>query len=151
MAKDEPIDDGLELPDFETTKPADALRLFDQMDREAREANKAAKLAAQRKAKAKAFALQVLENYELESVKAEVEPGKKAMFSTYEFRAYRVVDEEEFKAWAAEQDESYYDESPRLRESVLLDECRRRFDDGEALPPGVQEYIETRISKNAAK
>lgn len=140
-----------QLPDFESLRPADALRLYDKYDREAREANKAAKLAAQRKAKTKALALQVMEAYESDSFKTEVEPGKKALFSTYEFRAYRVVDEEAFKQWTAEQDEDFYDETPRLIESRLLEECRRRFDDGQELPPGVQEYTETRISKSAVK
>lgn len=151
MAK-EPIEDpDFQLPNFESTRPVDAMRLYDEYAREATAANKAAEKATSRKSKAKAFALQVLENYEEESVKVKLDSGKKALFSTYEFRAYRVVDEEAFSAWAEKQDESYYDETPRLRDQVLLDECRRRFDDQEGLPPGVQEYTETRISKNAAK
>lgn len=132
-------------------KPADALRLLDDVEREAREANKRAETLKSAKSKARVIATQVLEQYELDTARTTLADGSTVQYTPYEFRAYRVADEEAFRAWAEGQIENYYDPTPKLREGTLRDECRRRVDDGEPLPPGVVEYTETRLSRSATK
>lgn len=137
--------------DVAALKPAEALRQLDEAERAAREANAAADKAKAAKQRAKLIALQVLEREELDSAKVALNNGRRVTYSTYQFRAYRVTDRDSFAQWAADQDESYFDPEPKLREQTLLDECRRRFDDGAPLPPGVEEYTETRLSRTAEK
>jgi hypothetical protein len=57
------------------------------------------------------------------------------------------VDEAAFREWAADEAERYYDDTPRLREQVFLDEMRRREEDREPLPPGVTSWTDTKISR----
>lgn len=130
---------------------AEALRLLDDVERAATEANARAKELAKAKSRAKTVAIQVYERLDLDVAGTTAADGTKLRYTPYEFKAYQVVDEEAFREWEAAQDESFYDPTPKLREAILRDECRRRVDDGEPLPPGVREYTETRLSRSAVK
>lgn len=138
-------------PEVKDLKPADALRLLDDIEAEARAANKRADTLKRRKAQAKQIALSVLDSYELDSAKTTVGDGRKVLYSTYDFDVFTVDDEAAFKAWAADQSESYYDPTPRLRDQIFLDEMRRRLKDGEPMPPGVRRWTDTRLSRSAVK
>lgn len=148
--KDEtPLEDDFEWPDPSTMKPADAMRLADRFERELTEANRAAKLAQQRKATAKKIQLDVMDIYELDEVGVTMEDGSRVKYTPYPFDVYTIKNKEEFDAWAETQDESFYDTSPKLREQVFLDVVRRMDQDGEELPPGVVKFTQTRVSRTA--
>lgn len=148
-AKDFSAED-FEWPQVKDLRPVDALRLLDDIEKEARAANKRAETLKRRKAQAKQIALAVLEEYEQDSTKVTTSDGAKVLYSTYPFDVFSVDDEEAFKGWAETQSESYFDPTPRLRESIFLDEMRRRVQDGEPLPPGVKRWTDTRLSRSAA-
>lgn len=128
--------------------PAEAMRSYDEAEKAAAKANKAAKEAKEAKAKAKAVALASLEEAELESASVRV-GDRRILFYTGEFRAFNVSDKQAFREWAKEQDESYFEPEARIREDLVRQECERRLQDGEELPPGVTTYTETRIYRQA--
>lgn len=140
-----------EWPDVSSLKPAEALRLLDDIEREAREANKRADVLKRRKAQAKQVALAVLEEFELDSAKTTVSSGQKVLYSTYDFDVFTVDDDEAFREWAETQSESYFDPTPKLRQQIFLDEMRRRAQDGEPLPPGVRKWSDTRLSRTSVQ
>lgn len=142
--------EGFEWPDVKSLRPADALRLLDDIERQAREANKRADDLRRRKAQAKQIALAVMEDYEQESTRVTMHDGNKVNYSTYTFDVFSVDDAAAFRKWAETQSESYFDPTPKLRESVFLDEMRRRVQDGEPLPPGVKRWTDVRLSRTAA-
>jgi hypothetical protein len=148
-AKDFSAED-FEWPQVKDLRPVDALRLLDDVEREARLANKRAETLKRRKAQAKQIALAVMEDYEQDSAKVTTHDGNKVLFSTYPFDVFSVDDEPAFKEWASTQSESYFDPTPTLREGIFLDEMRRRVQDGEPLPPGVKRWTDTRLSRSAA-
>jgi hypothetical protein len=137
-------------PEVKDLRPVDALRLLDDIEREARAANKRAEKLKQRKAQAKQIALAVMEEYEQEATKVTTSDGNKVVYSTYPFDVFSVDNEEAFREWAATQSESYFDPTPKLREQLFLDEMRRRVQDGEPLPPGVRRWTDMRLSRSAA-
>jgi hypothetical protein len=138
-------------PEVKDLRPVDALRLLDDVEREARQANRRAEALKRRKAQAKQIALAVLEDYEQDSTKVRTSDGNKVIYSTYNFDVFSVDNEEAFREWAATQSESYFDPTPKLRDSIFLDEMRRRVQDGEPLPPGVKRWTDVRLSRSAAK
>lgn len=150
MPKRRDIDVG-PLPNPSEISLAEAMRFLDQAEAEAAAANKAAERAKARKSAAKTIALQALELADQEAARVRMENGQVVQYTPYQFTAYHVTDRKAFDAWAAEQDEAYYDTTPKLREQLLIDECRRRTQDGEELPPGVGTYHEPRISRTAIK
>lgn len=148
MAPD--IDYGAEdyqLPILVGLDPADAAQLWDQIERESREANKRAARLKERKSMAKELALQAIEASPYTSVRVEGAEGREVQITPYPWTVFDIVDEGEFKEWAAGEAERYYDDSPRLRESVFLEEMRRREEDKESLPPGVKSWTDTKISR----
>ena len=95
----------LEAANPGTLDPADALRLLDDVEREATAANKRAKDLAAAKSRAKTIAIQTLERLELDVAGTRAADGTKLRYTPYEFKAYNVVDEAAFREWEAEQDE----------------------------------------------
>jgi hypothetical protein len=141
-----------ELPSPATTPLAQMMRLLDEAEAAASAANKAAEQAKARKAAVKALALQAFDIHEQESARVRMESGAVVQYTPYKFRVFTVADEAAFKAWAQEHgEESFYDPEPKLREQLVIDEARRRYDDGEPLPPGVVTYEDDRISRTAIK
>lgn len=136
----------------ELPSPAAAFRAYDAAEKAAAKANKVAKEAKDEKTKAKAIAQASLEAAELESASTTLEVDgqpRRVLFYTGEFTHYNVSNKAEFKAWAAEEDEEYFEPEPRIREDLVRQECERREQDGEPLPPGVTTYKETRIYRQA--
>lgn len=121
----------------EDWKPADAARATWVAEQAVGEANRAVEAARKAKKRAMAITLAVLEQYELDGVPTTLADGRRINYYTELFRTYNIADEGRFSAWEAEQDESYYTTKRVLREDIFLDECRRRHDDDEELPPGV--------------
>lgn len=140
-----------EWPDVSKLRPAEAARLLDDFERAAAEANRRADRLKSRKAQAKAIALAVAEEYELEAIDTTTNTGQRIRYTPYPFDTFSVDDEAAFKAWADTQHESYFDSSPKLRQQIFLDEMRRRVQDGEPLPPGVRRFTDTRLSRTAIK
>jgi hypothetical protein len=136
-------------PEPANLKPAEAMRLLDSKQSAATAANKAADDAKKDKDKATVIALQVLDMYELGSADARMDDGNRVLFYTEQFRTYVVKDPELFDPWEAEQDENYYEVKRVLRGQVFLDYCKHLVDNGEGLPPGVEEYTETRLRRKA--
>jgi hypothetical protein len=136
-----------EFPRVETLDPAEAATLWDQIERESREANKRAARLKERKALAKELALQAVEASPYSSVRIQGAEGRDVQITPYPWTVFRIVDEEAFREWAEGEAERYYDDSPRLRDGVFLDEMRRREEDREPLPPGVTSWTDTKISR----
>ena len=136
-----------EFPDASNMDPAEAAALWDQIERQSRDANRRAKLLAERKAAAKDLALKAVEASPYTSVRIEGAEGREVQITPYPWTVFQVVDEAAFKDWAAGEAERYYDATPQLREGVFRDEMRRRESDGEPLPPGVKSWTDTRISR----
>lgn len=137
-------------PEVRDMRPVDAARLLDDIERAASAANKRAELLKKRKGQAKATLNTVLEIYEQDAVDFTNSDGKRVRYTPYDFDVFNVADEEAFREWAAGESERYYDDTPRLRQEVFLDEMRRRHQDGEALPPGVVKWTDQRLSRSAS-
>lgn len=135
--------------EIETLTPADAVRAVDRAEAAVAVANRAIEDARKQKKRAKAVALAVLEKFELDSAKTTIDSGDRVLFYTERFRTFNIVDEPRFDAWEAEQDENYYEERRTLRGDLFLEECHRRENDGEPLPPGVVKYEELRLKRKA--
>lgn len=132
--------------------PAEAFRQYDAAEKAATAANKAAEKAKEAKARAKAIAQASLEAAELESASTELEidgEPRRVNFYTAEFTHYNVTNKALFREWAVEEDEEYFEPEPRIREALVRQECERREQDGEELPPGVTTFKETRIYRQA--
>lgn len=141
-------DESWEFPDASDMDPDEASALWDEIERQAREANKRAKKLAERKAAAKELAIQSIENHpRITSVRIMGVEGREVQITPYPWTIHTVKDEAAFKEWCAGEAERYYDGTPRLREDVFRDEMRRREADGEALPPGVTSWTDTKISR----
>lgn len=136
-----------EFPDASDMDPADAAKLWDEIERQAREANKRAKKLAERKATAKELSIQTLEASPYTSVRIEGVEGREVQVTPYPWTIHTIKDEVAFKEWCAGEAERYYDATPKLREDVFRDEMRRREADGEPLPPGVTSWTDTKISR----
>lgn len=149
----DPGSEGWKFPDVTDLDPAAAAKLWNDIEREARQANARAARLKERKATAKNLAIRAIEASPYTSVRVEVDDDREVQITPYQWEVFTLKDEEAFKAWAAEWadegGENFYDDSPRLRESIFLDEMRRRSQDGEALPPGVLRYEDTKISRTA--
>lgn len=136
-----------EFPALEGLDPSEAASLWDQIERESREANKRAARLKERKAMAKELALQAIEASPYTSVRIEGAEGRDVQLTPYPWTVFRIVDEAAFREWAEGEAERYYDDSPRLREGVFLEEMRRRDEDHESMPPGVTSWTDTKISR----
>ena len=139
-----------EFPSLEDVTPEEAAKLWDAIERQASKANKRAALLKERKAAAKTLAINAVEASPYTSVRIELEDGREVNLTPYDWDVFSVKDEEAFKEWAAGEAENYYDDTPRLRDGVFLDEMRRRVQDQEPLPPGVVRWTDTKISRTAA-
>lgn len=75
-----------------------------------------------------------------------------SVVSTYEKTHYYVNEDKraEFEKWAADQDEEYLEPNRRVRGETLNSNMQELEDNGQALPPGVSKYVETKISKRKA-
>lgn len=153
MTENDPGSENYQWPEVKNLRPADAARLLDDIEDEARAANKRADILKSRRAQAKQIVLAVAEDYELTAIDTTTNGGQRVRYTPYPFDAFDVEtgNEEAFKAWAATQSESYYDSTPQLREGIFRDEMRRRMQDGEPLPPGVRHWTDTRLSRSAIK
>lgn len=140
-----------EWPEVTELRPSDAARLLYDVESAAAAANKRADILRSRKNEAKQIALTVAEIYEQPDISAITDDGRKVRYTPYPFDVFSVDDPAAFKEWAVSQSESFYDETPRLREEIFRDEMRRRDQDGEPLPPGVRKWSDTRLSRSAAK
>lgn len=136
-------------PEVKDLRPAQAGRLLDDIERESAAANKRADILKARKAQAKKIVGDVLEEYEQDNVRFTNSEGRSITYTPYEFDVFNIVDEEAFREWAGQQAERYYEEG--LRKGIFLDEMRRRHQDGEPLPPGVQKFTDVRYSRSASK
>lgn len=139
-----------EFPAVEDLDPAEVAALWDKIERESREANKRAARLKERRAMAKELAIQAIEASPYKSVTVEGAEGRDVRMTPYAWTVFRIADEEAFKAWAEGEVERYYDDSPRLREGVFLEEMRRREEDHESLPPGVVSWTDLKISRTTA-
>lgn len=124
--------------------PAEAASLVLEKQEAATTANKVADKAKKDKQRAELIAKAVLEHYELDSIKPTNVP---IMIYTQLFRVFSVADEGRFTEWEIQQDEDYYQTKRILRTDVFNQECHRRYDDSEALPPGVVMFEETRLHR----
>ena len=130
-------------------KLVDALREYDKATREAAAINKKKKEADAAKAKAKAIVLAKLEEEELDGAPTKIN-GKTVNFSKYDLPFGRITDREAFAEWAAGEDgEAYFEPEARPRAELINALVRQRLDDGESLPPGVEVYFDTRLSRRA--
>jgi hypothetical protein len=138
-------------PEVKDLRPSDAVRLLDDIEAAGRAANKRADILKTRKAQAKQIALAVMEEYDQPDAAAITAGGQKVRYTPYPFDVFSVDDEEAFREWSENQSESYFDASPKLRQSIFLDEMRRRHQDGEPMPPGVRRWTDIRLSRSALK
>jgi hypothetical protein len=145
--RQDPGDPDFEFPDVKDLDPHEAAALWDRVEREAKEANKRAAILKDRKVQAKELALQAIEASPYTSVRIEGAEGREVQLTPYPWTVFRIVNEDAFREWAKKEAERYYDESPKLRESVFLEEMRRRDEDKEPLPPGVSSWTDTKISR----
>lgn len=136
-----------EFPSLEGLDPAEAGAVWDAIERASTEANKRAKRLKERKSVAKELVLRAIEDSPYTSVRVPGPNGRDVQMTPYPWTVFRVVDDAAFKEWAAGEAERYYDDEPRLRESVFLEEMRRRDEDHEELPPGVVSWTDTKISR----
>jgi hypothetical protein len=131
-------------------KTGDFMRVFDLAHRTAAAVNRCKKLADGAKNSTKYAAIHKLEAEELDGAPATID-GKSVRFSKYEFRQAKIRNLAEFKAWAeAEDAEAYFDPEPRVREELVTALSKGLEDDGSPLPPGVEMYRETRLSRTAS-
>lgn len=136
-----------EFPDLASLDPAEAAALWDRIEREAAQANKRAARLKDRKIVAKELALKAVEASPYSSVRIEGAEGRDVQITPYPWTVFTIVDEGQFKDWAEGEAERYYDDTPRLREGLFLEEMRRRDEDKEPLPPGVSSWTDTKISR----
>lgn len=136
-----------EFPSLEGLDPAEAATIWDHIERQAREANKRADRLKDRKAVAKDLTLRAVEASPYTSVRIAGANGRENQVTPYSWTVFEIVDDAAFKEWAAGETERYYDDSPRLREGIWLEEMRRRDADREPLPPGVKSWTDTKISR----
>jgi hypothetical protein len=140
-----------EFPDVSDVEPDEAAALWDEIERQAREANKKAKILAERKAAAKELAIKSIENHpRITSVRIMGAEGREVQITPYPWVIHTIKDEAAFKKWTAGEAERYYDATPKLREDVFRDEMRRREADGEPLPPGVVSWTDQKISRTTS-
>lgn len=138
-----------EFPDASQMSVPEAARLWDAIEREAAAANKRAARLKDRKAAAKDFALKVLDASDQTSARVALADGREVQITPYTWEVFSIKDEAEFKEWAAGEAESYYDDTPRLREGIFLDKMRQLSQDKAPLPPGVVRWEDVRISRTA--
>lgn len=138
-----------EFPSLDGLDPAEAAQLWDLIERESKEANKRAARLKERKSVAKELALRAIEDSPYTSVRVEGANGRDVQITPYPWTVFRIVNEEEFRAWADGEAERYYDDTPQLREGLFLEEMRRRENDREPMPPGVTSWTDTKISRTA--
>lgn len=141
-------DEDFAWPEVNQLKVGEAIALLGNIELQAAAANKRAKTLASRKATAKAVVDAVLEEAELTSGRAVLSNGREVQYTKGEETYYSIIDPIAFAKWAKDQNESFYDREPRLRDDIFRDEMRRRTMDGEPLPPGVQKYTDTKLSKS---
>jgi uncharacterized protein (DUF1800 family) len=140
------------FPSPEDITPAQAGRLWDAISVQKAAVKKRLEALTASEKTAKALLIATLEIAETKGVTGvAISGGREASYSRYEFDAFNVVDPEAFAEWAQQQDENYYDPTPKLREGLLRDKMRALKKAGQALPPGVKEYNETRIQKSTKK
>lgn len=151
MSTNDPGSEDFQWPEVSELRPAEAARLLDDIEAQARMANKRADLLKKRKSQAKQIVLAVAEEYELDAIRTTTGSGAKVQYTPYPFDVFSVTDEEAFKAWAAEDAENYYEHKEKLREDIFLDAMRRRVQDKEPLPPGVTRWTDIRISRTGIK
>lgn len=132
--------------------PAEAFVLFDAAEKEATEANRLAGEKKNAKDRAKAIAQASLEASNLESASTRLDMGeesRRVLFYLQEKRHFNVTNKPAFREWAQDEDEDYFEPERRIREDLVRQECERRMEDGEELPPGVTTYTETKIHRQA--
>ena len=142
-------DEDFQWPEVSELRTVDAVRLLYDIESQATETNTRADRLKKRKATAQVIMQQVLDREELDSARAAARDGKTIQYTPYDFDVFNIIDEDAFKEWAAAEAERFYDPEPRLRQGVFLDEMRRRHQDGEALPPGVQRVTLPKLSRTA--
>lgn len=149
----QPGDEGYQLPDARDLTPPEVIRLWHEIEADAREANKRKDRLKDLKAAIQPLAITVVEESGQTSARAEVENGRELQITPYDWEVFDVIDQKAFDEWRkqyeAEGGEHFYDSSPRLRESIFLEAMRLRSQDHKPLPPGVRRYSEVRISKTA--
>lgn len=108
-----------------------------------------AKVADAVKADAKAFEQQCYERIDEE---LGMDDGGATLrfdagtFTASETTYAQIQDRAAFEAWAATQDESYFDDEPKLREKLVNQLVREKLDNNEPLPPGLGVYGRRRIT-----
>lgn len=153
MSEPKPGDECYRLPDARELNPPQVIKLWHEIERDAREANKRKDRLKDLKAAMQGLALQVVEQSGQTSARAEVEPGRELQITPYDWEVFDIVDRAAFDEWATqhadEGGEQFYDSTPRLRESIFLDAMRLLSQNHQPLPPGVRRYTEPRVSKTA--
>lgn len=139
--------DSMEVLD--SSKLRDVLERYDVVTRIAATVNRVKKRTDAAKNEAKALVILTLEEEELDGAPVTID-GQKLHFAKYEFRAANIIDREAFAEWAASEDgESYFESEPRVRQELLNALVTQCDDDGAPLPPGLDIYRETRLSRTA--
>lgn len=75
------------------------------------------------------------------------EDGKRTLYYFVDKPHFNIVNREQVMEWAAGEDETYIDPEPSLRENLVFQECRRRREEGIALPPGISVYADKELHK----
>jgi Arc/MetJ family transcription regulator len=138
-----------EFPALEELDIPSVARLWYDLDQAATAANKRAARLKERRAAVKDLAIEVVRASGQTGGSAEVGDGREVQITPYAWEVFQIVNEEQFKEWAAGEVENYYDSTPRLRESIFLDHMRKLSQDRAPLPPGVKRWEDIRISRTA--
>lgn len=72
--------------------------------------------------------------------------NERGTFVASETTFAQIKDRAVFEAWAATQDESYFDDEPKPREALLNQLVREKIDNKEPLPPGLGVYGRRRVT-----
>lgn len=132
------------LPDVTA---GEALKRAYEAEEELSRANEAKKHAKEEKDRWRFIAEAKLEEIGMTSGTVPLENGRKAMYYQVNKPKFDIINRDEVREWAANEDETYIDPEPGLRESLIFQECRRRHEEGLPLPPGIAVRTETEFHK----
>lgn len=118
-----------------------------------RAASKMRKVADAIAADAKSYELQCYDRMEAEDALDDngggTQRNKFGTFTASQTILASINDREAFEAWAAEQDETYFEE--KAREGIINQLARELLDNGQPLPPGLTVYPQRRVTVKGAR
>jgi hypothetical protein len=117
--------------------PGDAARAAFEAEQKLSKLNAEVKLAREDKVRTRAALDAVMEGLGVSHVGVDNPDGKNTLYYYKDKPHFDVQDEEALREWAEQEDESYFDPEPALREKLVFQECRRRYEEKLPLPPGI--------------